>query len=125
MNQEQSRIPDKNQPKSALKKEIKKGNQIKRFDRKGQEIKQGSKYEITINDKAQFFTLNNEENEIANLDLSNSSKQENSESYTKTYYRTQRSLELNSKEEAFLKMLSYNFEKNKKKGKSKECCIIW
>ncbi|CAD8080165.1 unnamed protein product [Paramecium primaurelia] len=125
MNQEQSRIPDKNQPKSALKKEIKKGNQIKRFDRKGQEIKQGSKYEITINDKAQFFTLNNEENEIANLDLSNCSKQENSESYTKTNYRTQRSLELNSKEEAFLKMLSYNFEKNKKKGKSKECCIIW
>ncbi|CAD8177080.1 unnamed protein product [Paramecium octaurelia] len=124
MNKEQSRIPDKNQPKSALKKEIKKGNQIKRFDRKGQEIKQGSKYEITINDKAQFFTLNDNDNEISNLDSSNSSKYENTESCTKTNLRTSRSLELNSKEEAFLKMLSYNFEQNKKKGKRKECCII-
>ncbi|CAD8099684.1 unnamed protein product [Paramecium sonneborni] len=125
MKKEERKINDFTQPKSALKKEIKKGNQIKRYDRKGQEIKQGSKYEITINDKAQLFTLDSEQNQIVNLDLLNSSKQENKESYSKTSFMTSKSLELNSKEEAFLKMLSYNFEKNKRKGKRKECCIIW
>ncbi|CAD8111077.1 unnamed protein product [Paramecium sonneborni] len=125
MNKEEKKLNDKTQPKSALKKEIKKGNQIQRFDRKGQEIKQGSKYEITINDKAQLVTLDSEQNQIVNLDLLNSSKQENIEIYTKTCLRTSRSLELNTQEEAFLKMLSQNFEKNKKKGKRKECCIIY
>ncbi|CAD8183540.1 unnamed protein product [Paramecium octaurelia] len=124
MKKEQHKITECTQPKSALKKQIKKGNQIQRFDRKGQEIKQGSKYEITINDKAELFTLNSEQTQIVNLDLSNSSKQENTECYTKPGLRTLKSLELNSKEEAFLKMLSYNFEKNKRKGKRKECCVI-
>ncbi|CAK86676.1 unnamed protein product (macronuclear) [Paramecium tetraurelia] len=124
MKKEQHKIIECTQPKSALKKEINKGNQIQRFDRKGQEIKQGLKYEITINDKAELFTLNSEQTQIVNLDLSNSSKQENTECYIRPSLRTLKSLELNSKEEAFLKMLSYNFEKNKRKGKRKECCVI-
>ena len=62
---------------------------------------------------------------MANLDSLNSPKQENIESFTKTSFKISRNLELNSKEEAFLKMLSNNFEKNKRKGKRKECCIIW